>query len=59
MVEHKPVDHSEATKDTTIFGVVQQIIDSDGYIVAKVLTTSLETLWCIYNLINSKFGCHI
>ena len=29
MVEHKPVDsHPEATKDTTIFGMVQQAIDT-------------------------------
>ena len=38
VVEHKPVDdHPEVTKDITIFGVVQQTIDNDGYIVAKGL----------------------
>ena len=36
MVEHRPVDdHPDVMKDITIFGVAQQVIDNDGYIVAK------------------------
>lgn len=66
IVEHKPVDdHPDVMKDVTIFGVVQQIVGNDGYIVAKgindqirdfgvYLRSSKQQIWVPYRTVGGS-----
>jgi len=66
MVEHRPVDdHPDVMKDITMFGVVQQSIDNDGYIVAKgindqirdfgvYLRSSKQQVWVPYRTVGGS-----
>ena len=66
IVEHRPVDdHPDVMKDITIFGVAQQVMDNDGYIVAKgvndqfrdfgvYLRSSKKQVWVPYRTVGGS-----
>lgn len=66
IVEHRPVDdHPDIMKDITVFGVVQQTVNNDGYIVAKgvndqfrdfgvYLRSSKQQIWVPYRTVGGS-----